>query len=509
MIEISDPESGENGQEKLLSGKLNLVDLAGSERQSKTGASGSRLKEGCKINMSLSALGNVIAALVDGKGKHIPYRDSKLTRLLKDSLGGNTKTVMVAAISPADYNYDETMSTLRYANRAKNIKNKPTVNEDPKEAKLREYRDEIENLRQQLLSQSQLSSPAVSPDENMNNNDPGQHQEEENAALKEMNAQILTQQNQMNQALEQTTKEIESHKREKEELLQKLQQFQSHVLGRSSSSLNALAISAAVPAISPKASTNKTKQEEHEEASEREGLVSENPDQFKKEQMILAEAMEAERVALAQQKAEVRRAQIKLKAKKKKEAQLRRAKEILELEKQMMEDELKSTQAEAQANMKVSKKKNTKYKLKLEHARQEIADLNHEFQVERENLLDHMREQRQEVKLYEQLVECFLLPEEIAKVWEKARWREEDEAWTLPRFQKRRDCATLALPQLGASTVEGVVSHLDSIEGGMEIHPKDDLEQLQPYLPPSSSSSEKIRRSSTAKKRQSVRPCDI
>ncbi|RHY13496.1 hypothetical protein DYB36_005478 [Aphanomyces astaci] len=110
-------------------------------------------KEGCKINLSLSALGNVISALVDGKGKHIPYRDSKLTRLLQDSLGGNTKTVMVAAISPADYNFEETLSTLRYANRAKNIKNKPTVNEDPKDAKLREYKAEIELLKQMLAQQ--------------------------------------------------------------------------------------------------------------------------------------------------------------------------------------------------------------------------------------------------------------------------------------------------------------------------------------------------------------------
>ena len=87
--------------------------------------------------MSLSALGNVISALVDGRTSHIPYRDSKLTRLLQDSLGGNTKTVMMAAISPADYNYDETMSTLRYASRAKAIKNKPIINEDPKDALLK------------------------------------------------------------------------------------------------------------------------------------------------------------------------------------------------------------------------------------------------------------------------------------------------------------------------------------------------------------------------------------
>ena len=102
-------------------GKLNLVDLAGSERQSKTNAKGIRLKEATKINLSLSALGNVISALVDGRQNHIPYRDSKLTRLLQDSLGGNTKTVMIAAISPSTCSYGETLSTLRYASRAKAI----------------------------------------------------------------------------------------------------------------------------------------------------------------------------------------------------------------------------------------------------------------------------------------------------------------------------------------------------------------------------------------------------
>lgn len=86
------------------------------------------MKEAAKINLSLSALGNVISALVDGKTHHIPYRDSKLTRLLQDSLGGNTKTIMIAAVSPASDNYEETLSTLRYASRAKFIQNKPIVN---------------------------------------------------------------------------------------------------------------------------------------------------------------------------------------------------------------------------------------------------------------------------------------------------------------------------------------------------------------------------------------------
>jgi hypothetical protein len=153
-IYIETAEDGEDGNTKFRVGKLNLVDLAGSEKQSKTNATGDRLKEAQKINLSLSALGNVISALVDGRSTHIPYRDSKLTRLLQDSLGGNTKTVMIAAISPADYNYDETLSTLRYASRAKNIKNKPTVNEDPKDTLLRQYEDEIKMLKEALLKMS-------------------------------------------------------------------------------------------------------------------------------------------------------------------------------------------------------------------------------------------------------------------------------------------------------------------------------------------------------------------
>lgn len=108
------------------------------------------MKEATKINLSLSALGNVISALVDGKAHHIPYRDSKLTRLLQDSLGGNTKTVMIAAISPSDFNYDETLSTLRYASRAKAIKNKPRINEDPKDALLKQYEEEIQKLKAML-----------------------------------------------------------------------------------------------------------------------------------------------------------------------------------------------------------------------------------------------------------------------------------------------------------------------------------------------------------------------
>ena len=162
-IETCKPCGNPDGSDRIRAAKLNLVDLAGSERQAKTGAIGQRLKEATKINLSLSALGNVISALVDGKATHIPYRDSKLTRLLQDSLGGNTKTLMVACVSPADNNYDETLSTLRYANRAKNIKNKPKINEDPKDALLREYQDEIKKLKAMLAGQLPVSEQILLP----------------------------------------------------------------------------------------------------------------------------------------------------------------------------------------------------------------------------------------------------------------------------------------------------------------------------------------------------------
>lgn len=139
MLYLESAEESQSEEKKYVASKLNLVDLAGSERINKTGAQGDRLQEAKNINLSLSALGNVISALVDAKSHHIPYRDSKLTRLLQDSLGGNTKTVMIANCSPADYNFDETLSSLRYASRAKFIKNKPIVNEDPKDALLKEY----------------------------------------------------------------------------------------------------------------------------------------------------------------------------------------------------------------------------------------------------------------------------------------------------------------------------------------------------------------------------------
>uniref|UniRef100_A0A3P8TPM0 Kinesin family member 1C n=1 Tax=Amphiprion percula TaxID=161767 RepID=A0A3P8TPM0_AMPPE len=138
--------------------KISLVDLAGSERADSSGAKGTRLKEGANINKSLTTLGKVISALAEMSSKKrksdfIPYRDSVLTWLLKENLGGNSRTAMIAALSPADINYEETLSTLRYADRAKQIRCNAVINEDPNAKLIRELKDEVERLRNLLFSQ--------------------------------------------------------------------------------------------------------------------------------------------------------------------------------------------------------------------------------------------------------------------------------------------------------------------------------------------------------------------
>ncbi|GMH04008.1 hypothetical protein Nepgr_005847 [Nepenthes gracilis] len=151
-----DSNLSESMNEEYLCAKLHLVDLAGSERAKRTGSDGMRFKEGVHINKGLLALGNVISALGDEKkrkeGVHVPYRDSKLTRLLQDSLGGNSRTVMIACISPADINAEETLNTLKYANRARNIQNKPVVNRDPISSEMIKMRQQLEYLQAELCA---------------------------------------------------------------------------------------------------------------------------------------------------------------------------------------------------------------------------------------------------------------------------------------------------------------------------------------------------------------------
>ena len=181
-------------------GKLNLVDLAGSERVRVTGATGKRLEESKSINQSLSCLGNVISALTDSKGRlHIPYRDSKLTRLLEDSLGGNCKTTMMAMISPTHEAFSESMSTLKFATRAKKIKNEAHINEDvDQRALLRKYEIELKRLKDVLAKKT----------ENIVNNERMMQLEDEKRRAEEDKAAAIT-------ALEARSREFVIQKEEK------------------------------------------------------------------------------------------------------------------------------------------------------------------------------------------------------------------------------------------------------------------------------------------------------
>uniref|UniRef100_A0AAZ3SCS7 Kinesin motor domain-containing protein n=1 Tax=Oncorhynchus tshawytscha TaxID=74940 RepID=A0AAZ3SCS7_ONCTS len=158
QTELGREEGGKEGRREepeyeTLMAKFHFVDLAGSERLKRTGATGERAREGISINCGLLALGNVISALGDQakKGGHVPYRDSKLTRLLQDSLGGNSRTVMIACVSPSDRDFMETLNTLKYANRARNIKNKVMVNQDKTSQQISALRAEIARLQIELM----------------------------------------------------------------------------------------------------------------------------------------------------------------------------------------------------------------------------------------------------------------------------------------------------------------------------------------------------------------------
>ncbi|CAN8216238.1 unnamed protein product [Coccothraustes coccothraustes] len=161
-ITIHMKETTVDGEELVKIGKLNLVDLAGSENIGRSGAVDKRAREAGNINQSLLTLGRVITALVE-RAPHIPYRESKLTRILQDSLGGRTKTSIIATISPASVNLEETLSTLEYAHRAKNIMNKPEVNQKlTKKALIKEYTEEIERLKRDLAAAREKNGVYIS-----------------------------------------------------------------------------------------------------------------------------------------------------------------------------------------------------------------------------------------------------------------------------------------------------------------------------------------------------------
>ncbi|KAF6280870.1 kinesin family member 3A [Rhinolophus ferrumequinum] len=397
-ITIECSEKGVDGNMHVRMGKLHLVDLAGSERQAKTGATGQRLKEATKINLSLSTLGNVISALVDGKSTHVPYRNSKLTRLLQDSLGGNSKTMMCANIGPADYNYDETISTLRYANRAKNIKNKARINEDPKDALLRQFQKEIEELKKKLeegeeISGSDISGSEEDDDEEGEVGEDGEKRKKrrDQAGKKkvspdkmvEMQAKIDEERKALETKLDMEEEErnkarAELEKREKD--LLKAQQEHQSLLEK----LSALEKKVIVGGVD-----------------------------------LLAKAEEQEKL--------LEESNMELEERRKRAEQLRRELEEKEQERLDIEEKYTSLQEEAQGKTKKLKKVWTM----LMAAKSEMADLQQEHQREIEGLLENIRQLSRELRLQMLIIDNFI-PQDYQEMIENyVHWNEDIGEWQL------------------------------------------------------------------------------
>ncbi|CAM6101475.1 unnamed protein product [Calypogeia fissa] len=402
-------------------GKLNLVDLAGSERLNKTGATGDRFRELTNINWSLSALGNVISALVDGKTTHIPYRDSKLTRLLQDSLGGNTRTVMLANIGPSDYNFDESISTLRYANRAKNIKNKPRINEDPKDAILREFQEEIARLKAQL----QMSIP-----ETVSRMEGSAEREKEIQQFKD----------QIRQNME---REVSLHKTLSE---QAMACIKADLERKAQLEMEAL-----------KAEKERTEEEKQKIAatllhqhmelqSHYQALVKEKEDREVLSQKLKAleekllhgsntanEKLSEKARELAMREQQIRDKEFLDEERKRKIAELEEAQ-------LMVEEKCSTMEEDVEVKTRKLRKLMARYqqgKAEITTLRTELQDTVHEFQRERADMFLSLRSLDQQLQLKSFIIEKFIPPEELSKIMRRAIWDEENETWVLQNIFQR------------------------------------------------------------------------
>ncbi|XP_075248728.1 kinesin-like protein KIF3A isoform X2 [Convolutriloba macropyga] len=397
-------EMGPDGQQHVKVGKLHLVDLAGSERQSKTGATGERLKEATKINLSLATLGNVISALVDGKSSHIPYRNSKLTRLLQDSLGGNSKTMMCANIGPAEYNYDETISTLRYANRAKNIKNKPKINEDPKDAMLRKFQEEIEELKKKLAEGGQLSG---SDDDESGSEEEEEEFVDENGLKQKRMKKVKKGKKKATGESTDPGKVLSAEKmselkrvieQEREKLHSQVDMEQSekarieHQLQKKEADLS-------------RAQQEQDALHERLEALKRKVLVG-GVD-------LLEKAQEQERLLEESAK--------ELQARQAKEEQLRKQLEKKEAEQRKAEEKFSNMQEEAEVKTRALKKAFHQ----LMSAKSELADIQEEHGREREALLQSIRELHKELSQQVLIVNSYIPPDQLALIERNVQWSEE------------------------------------------------------------------------------------
>ena len=404
-IYVETSEVDPKGNPRITLGKLNLVDLAGSERQSKTGATGDRLKEANKINLSLSALGNVISALVDGKSSHIPYRDSKLTRLLQDSLGGNTKTVMIANVSPASDNYDETLGTLRYASRAKNIKNQPKVNQDPKDALLKEYAEEILRLKA-MLEGGNAGGAGTSPggknggssSSNHHHKDQGGNKrksvnetdDESSTNLKLKKSDTNNLKNNYENQLKQKEDEIMDERKKREELENKMKAMQQQLVVGGAAGNN-----------------GKESKKDIEEKKKYQEMLQKLKDQNSKHEELLKEKAQKEEEAL------------------------------------LAEKKYSNLQEEVDEQRKIIKRLRKKYK----EAVGEVKDLAREHELNKEDLLDTIRLLERDIKINNAIMAYLLSPEELEKIRAKARWHDDRNEFVVPPFILR--AKKVNFPKLG------------------------------------------------------------
>ncbi|XP_009999541.1 PREDICTED: kinesin-like protein KIF3A [Chaetura pelagica] len=422
-ITIECSEKGVDGNMHVRMGKLHLVDLAGSERQAKTGATGQRLKEATKINLSLSTLGNVISALVDGKSTHVPYRNSKLTRLLQDSLGGNSKTMMCANIGPADYNYDETISTLRYANRAKNIKNKARINEDPKDALLRQFQKEIEELKKKLEEGEEISGSESSDSEEEDEDDDGEVGEDGEKRRKRRGSSSSS-------SSDSTCSVIEKP----------LDKSFTNQAGKKKVSPDKMIEMQAKIEEERKALETKLDMEEEERNKARAELEKREKDLLKAQQehQSLLEKLSAlekkvivggvDLLAKAEEQEKLlEESNMELEERRKRAEQLRKELEEKEQERLDIEEKYTSLQEEAQGKTKKLKKVWTM----LMAAKSEMADLQQEHQREIEGLLENIRQLSRELRLQMLIIDNFI-PQDYQEMIENyVHWNEDIGEWQL------------------------------------------------------------------------------
>ncbi|XP_071381285.1 kinesin-like protein KIF3A isoform X1 [Centroberyx affinis] len=424
-ITIECSEKGVDGNQHVRMGKLHLVDLAGSERQGKTGATGQRLKEATKINLSLSTLGNVISALVDGKSTHVPYRNSKLTRLLQDSLGGNSKTMMCANIGPADYNYDETISTLRYANRAKNIKNKARINEDPKDALLRQFQKEIEELKKKLEEGEEISGSEGSGSEEMDEgDDEGGEAGEGRRRRRDSGSSSNSSDSACSSSVPQPTED----------------KPQTKERGKKKVSPDKMVEMQAKIEEERKALEAKLDMEEEERNKARAELEKREKDLLKAQQehhLLLEKLSALEKKVIVggvdllakaeEQEKLLQESNNELEERRRRAEQLRKELEEKEQERLDIEEKYTSLQEEAQGKTKKLKKVWTM----LMAAKSEMADLQQEHHREIEGLLENIRQLSRELRLQMLIIDNFI-PQEYQEMIENyVHWNEDIGEWQL------------------------------------------------------------------------------